>query len=348
MYFYVQNKKTRAIEERTEKLAKQFIEVVERDDKLKRYVRSFGIVGPCARGEGFYFDDKIRSDIDFFVLTCFINPAFERRLLNKFESVFGRNSDYSCLVGSPNSLKRPELFFFEFTNSGLVLYGEKLKPVSIARVSRFEGFRNIVYRGCFFLGLFDVVDGRLVLKKDIGKEEFLYYYSKVIFAIGEIFLLLDRTYVANNFERERQVKNSRFGQIIDGFALEHEKMHKFRYECEIPKDFDYEVYVNRAFLCIEKTYEILFDELFGGDLRKFRKVHPNFLTMITNRIFFTWRYFKLYKKIRFELLTEGFVRLNLLNYELIKKVNSGRSVSEKEIVEILQLWRCAGWFYYFL
>ena len=54
---------------------------------------------------------------------------------------------------------KPDLMFFEFSNSGKLLYGKNVDRISLDKISRFECFRNIVYRGCFFLSLFDVIDG---------------------------------------------------------------------------------------------------------------------------------------------------------------------------------------------
>jgi len=328
------------------KFIEKFIRLL--NEKYQNRVRSFGIVGPYARNQQTKF-----SDVDFYMITKRINPFFEWKIKKKFFECFRdcKGREVSLLIASPTIFKKPDLMFFEYTNSGKVLFGEKIKPIPIERISRFEAFRNIIYRSCFFLEQFEVKNGKLQLKKNIKKELFLYNYSKVIQCVEEVCLLLTREYVADNFKRSMLIKRNVFAKQIPNFIKEHQKIHLFKYENLIPKDFSKETYTRKAFFYLQRVYEILFKELFDCknlDCKKFNKIKAPFPSCIGTRLFFTLNWLKQTKQIKIHLFSEPFVCLTKKFIQFVIDFNSGKSLERELLEEILNYWKCAGWFYYYV
>lgn len=324
----------------------ELLKKINSTNYLKKYIKSFGIVGTFARKESFNYKNKIKSDIDFYVITNFINPFFESKFKKEISIIFGNEYDASLLIASPTIFKKPDLMFFEYTNSGKVLYGEKLKPISIKKISKFESFRNIIYRGCFFLSLFGVKNNKLkLIEKD--KIKFLYYYSKVIFGIGEVFLILNKTYVANNYKRNELIKKNKFAKLLNEFIKEHNNMQRFRINNKIPLDFNFNTYTKKAFYYIEKCYEIMFIEMFNNDLNKFKKIKSSGISLFSSRFFFTLNNFKEYKKVAISI-NEPFIDLNIKFYNLSKKYNYNKKIYSTELKDILRYWKTAPWVYYYI
>lgn len=335
MYFYKKTPITEEIEAKTDKKIKEFLNIIKKDKKLQKYILSLGIVGPAARKQNFYFNSKVMSDIDFYVISTRISPPSERYLRKTFRKTFKDMKLCSLLIASPTIFKRPDLMFFEYTNTGKVLYGRRLKPISINKISRFECFRNIAYRGCYFLNYYKEK------KKDTVK--FLYYYSKIIFAVGEILLILTKQYKANNFERNNLIKKNKPAKKLKGFIKEHQKMHDFRYNNKIPKGFLFSKYNNKALIYLKQGYDIISNELFNQRFvkaKEFKRIHPNILSSIVNKFFFTLNYYQNTKKVRIHLIREPFIELNILFYKAITTLDN------KDIREALNYWKSAGWFYY--
>ncbi|MHA1696266.1 MAG: hypothetical protein ACTSUG_13435, partial [Candidatus Helarchaeota archaeon] len=248
--------------------------------------------------------------------------------------------DESLHYISPSIFKRPDLMYFEYCNSGKVLYGKKLESQTIKNISRLESLRNIIFREAHFLKLFNIKNKKLLLK-NVKKEELIYNYSKIIFSIGEICLILDKSYVADNFQRNKLLKNNKYAKNIKGFIQEHEKMHEFRYFNHYKKK-EKEYYIENAFRLIEKTYNIIFSEL---KIKKLKTIKTNGLRYVWNQLFFTINYFKKTKKIKI-LFIEPFIKLTLLNLELIKKINQKQEIKHDLLKEIMIYWKIAPWFYY--
>jgi hypothetical protein len=339
MYFCKNNQETREIENQTQSKIKEFLQILNKNKRINKYVKIFGIIGPCARREGFYFNKEIMSDIDFYVITNFINLKLERILHEKFNKVFKNTKMYSILINSPTIFKKPDLMFFEFSNAGKILYGKKLKKININKIPRYESYRNLIYRSCFFLSLFNVKKGELILKK-IDKELFMYYYSKVILSIGEVFLILTKEYVANNKQRNKLIEKNEFAKKIKGFIDEHERMQKFRETGKINQKINFNSYTKKGFDYLSAAYDILVYET-GG----YEKIKAKGITFFSNRILFTLKTWNSYKKIRIHISKEPFMKLTGMTDKLIQNISLNQKVNIKYFKKILQYWKTAGWLY---
>jgi len=346
-YFKNYNKTDKSIDRKIN----EFLSKIKSNTNFKNYIKTFGIVGPCARGQGFYLNNNVKSDIDFYAVTEFINPFLQTKLLKEFYKIFDKNNA-SLLIASPTIFAKPDLMFFEFCSTGEVLYGKKLKPLSINKISLFEVFRNIIYRSCFMFSLFKIDRNNKIVfnKKILNKDIFLYYYSKVIFGLGECFLLLNRTYVADNFTRNELIKNNKFAISISEFIEEHQKMHDFRYALKkgLHNKLNEFEYIDKAFNFIKQSYDIISKELFGckqiSNCKQFRKIKAKKLSFISTRVFFILDYFKAYRKIKINLIEEPFVKLNLILYDFVSKKKN----NEKARKKIFEYWKTAGWFYHYM
>jgi len=365
MYFYQQNEKTKAIEADINEKIKSFVSYIEKTPWLKKSTISFGLVGPCARGQGFYHNEDARSDFDFYLLSNELNLEKEKRAKKAFFEIFKNqkpslqveskrlqvkhDEDVSLHYISPTIFKRPDLMFFEYIESGKAFYGKKINKISIERIPKFEGFRNILFRSCVFFSLFDVNNGKLKLKENVAKERFFYGYSKVIFSIGEVFLLLERNYVADNFRRNEIIKESKHAKRLKNFIEEHEKMNKLRYSSHtfsLEKEFKRkDEYISYAFKVLEQGYDILISELFKGSINELKKTSARGIRKIWNRLFFMKRYFCMTKKLRIPK-GEPFVELILMAYEFIRKANRDKGIRKEELENILIYWKIAPWVYF--
>ncbi|USN58511.1 MAG: hypothetical protein H6767_09830 [Candidatus Peribacteria bacterium] len=271
------------------------------------------------------------------MITKQINPFLEKKLRSKFKYLFPKRLNCSVLITYKSIFQKPDLIFFEYSNSGQQLYGEKIAPISLGKVSRFECFRNILYRSCFFLDLFTIEKNRLLLKEQ-NTEDFLYAYSKIIFAIGEVKLLLAGAYTADNFKRNENLKN------IDAvFSKEHDALHQFRYYQAIPEDFTLSVYQERAIEYLAQIYNELFSHLISKT--KLKEIHPNITTRIINKLLFLKSYWQKYHILEYNS-EEDFIVFILKHAELIKKLREKKSVTQEELLTVLRYWRTAGWFYF--
>jgi len=339
MYFYKNNKEIEKIELNTNKKIDEFLKIIKKNKKLSKNIITFGLVGPCARNQAFYINNKVKSDFDFYLVSNKFNICLEKKIKNIFYDIFKDENNYSLHYISPSIFKKPDLMFFEYTNSGKVLYGKKLKKTDINKISRLEVLRNIIFRETHFLKLFKLKNNKLILNENVKKEEILYGYSKIIFSIGEVCLILDKTYSADNIKRNNLIKNNKYAQKISGFIKEHEKMQEFRYKNKIELDKNY---LNKSFIFLDKIYNIIFNEL---KIKNIRKIKTSGLRYIWNQLFFTLNYYKQTKKIKI-LFIEPFIKVTLLNYELIKKINNNEEIDKKLYNEILIYWKIAPWFYY--
>lgn len=345
--FYKESQESEYLESVIKNRIDVFVAEIKRDDILSKYISSFGILWPCARWQWFWFDKNTRSDVDFFVITKSINPIKDKYLKKKFNMIFPKDLDCSLFTwNEKRSYKRPDLMFFEYVTNGLFLHGTPPKQIDFSKISKFEVFRNIVYRSHFFLRLFDIKNGKKVLKYD-NERDFLYAYSKIIFLIEEVLLILDGTYVADNFQRKELLKSTEFIHVFwEDFLDEHSEIFNFRYENIIPSDYNNEQYIKRAFILLEKLYCLVFEKLFDGKKERLKKIHPEFISFVSTRIFFTIRYWKFFKKIRCNIFSESFVLLTLKYYWLIQDINTDERIEIERFNEILELCNVAPRFYY--
>lgn len=345
--FYNKNKATNELEDTILKRLESFIEKLKNDKKLNNHVLSFGIVWPCARWQWYWSNEKSRSDIDFFALTSQINPSADKYLKNEFDKIFEKKLDCWILIwNKKRSYLRPDLMFFEYVTSGNFLYWTKPEAITFDKISKFEVFRNLIYRSHFFLKMFEIEHGKMILKNK-NKELFLYHYSKIIFSIEEVILILTGNYIADNFGRKNRLVDNKLIKLYPNNFLDiHNTIFKYRFDNIIPESFDYDMYINNAFKLLETTYSIIWAELFNNRLDDIKFIHPNLLSHISTNIFFTIRYWNLFRKIRFNFWIESFIKLTLYYYSFIQDINKQETLKKEKLQKILEFCKVSPWFYY--
>ena len=225
--------------------------------------------------------------------------------------------------------------FFELVNSGITYYGKNNQKIPIKKVPLWEGIRLLTFKGNPFLSSFS--------KKGYSKE-FHYYYSKLLLGIGEALLLLDQTYVADNFKRYDLVMGNRFSQKIPGFIVEYQKAHKFRYFNYTFKEKN-NLIKEKGINFLKHSWNIYLNHYFSTNPLRIKnllqKVRP--LTIkekIGTRIIYTFNYFKMFKKIRFCFFSEPFIKEIVM---IQKYLNSKGDKLRKEIV---MSWKASPRFWY--
>jgi len=346
MMFYNKNNETINLEKDINNSIQLFLNKIKNTPELNKFIFSFGIIGPCSRREGFYITQKIRSDTDFYLISNSINFKKTKKIKTIFKEYFPKELDCSLLYATPSILKKPDLMFFEYSNSGIFLFGKKIKPIKLNKISKFESYRNILYRSCYFFDKLEIIENNIKIKKNIKIKEFYYSYSKVIFAIGEVILLLENKYVASNIKRNNLIKNSNIANKINNLKNEHQIMHKFRYENLIISSKEIKNKIKTAFKMINLTYKLLLNELFNGNVENFKKIHPNFLSSTFGRSSFFIKYVLKYKQIPKKIFLEPFIVFSIKSNNFTNKVNNHKKITQLELNEILIYWRLAPWFYY--
>jgi hypothetical protein len=122
-------------------------------------------------------------------------------------------------------------------------------------------------------------------------------------------------------------------------------MHNFRYNSKINRDFDIEKYTKEAFEFIEEWYRIIFNDLFNGDIKKFKKSSTKWIRYLFNRLVFSYRYYKSTWKFKFTF-DEPFVDLSILTFYLVKKINNSEEISSKLFNDFFIYWKNAPFFYF--
>ena len=313
------------------------------DNKLQGFILSFWIVGPCARWQWFWINENNRSDIDFYLVSSHFSISKTNRIKSIFYSIFPKEEDFSIHYASPTIFKRPDLMFFEYTNSGYIIIWKKLKKLNIVKVPRFECFKNIIFRGGFFFEMFELTNWKLKIKDYISNEEFLYWYSKIIFSIWEIILILQNIYKADNFKRNKLLL--KLDEVEKKILNRHNEMHNFRYHNEVDNNFDIETYTKEAFHFIEEWYLMLFNNLYNWDITRFKRSSTIWIRYLFNRLVFSYRYYKITWKIHISI-NEPFIDLSLLTYDLVKKINNSEVISSKLFNDFFIYWKNAPFFYY--
>lgn len=345
--FYNSSEEILSFEKVVYKRIEKFLIEIKKDKILSEFILSFWIVWPCARWQGFWYNYEVRSDVDFYVLTSKINPKYDKYLKKSFNKIFESELDCGILIWNKNrSYKRPDLMFYEYISNWKFFYWDKPFKISFDKISKFEVFRNLIYRSHFFLRLFVLKDWKLVLK-DIKDEMFLYYYSKIIFSIEEVILILNWKYIADNFKRKVYIQKSVLpNKLWNEFLKNHNEIFYFRYKNKIPNDFDKDVYIKIIFNFLNIVYDYIFLYFFNSDISKILLIHPNYLSMFSTRIFYSIRYWNLYKKIRLSFFSESFIVLTLNYYHLIKDINLNKNIKKEQFTKVLELCKVAPWFYY--
>ncbi|MFH1212429.1 MAG: hypothetical protein V1659_05905 [Candidatus Woesearchaeota archaeon] len=310
-----------------------FLKTIREDKILKKYVRVFGITGPAARGQA----SSKGSDIDFCCITKYLNPFHERHLNKKFKECFAESKiEASILIFGPSIFKKPDLMFFEFVNSGKILYGSIKRKLSIADIPKWEGIRVLCLKGNPFI----------VYQKSPSKE-FDYYYTKLLFGIGEALLLLDSEYVTDDFERYNLVLKNRHAKKIPVFLEQYRLAQKFRYS-------DYSFRASQAekkkrkekgLLFSRYAWKVFLEEYFDcsyeESLEKLRRIKPaKFKERVGTRLFYTVKYMQFFKKIRFCIIQEPFIREILTIQKYLAKPD------EKLRKKIIESWFAAPKFWY--
>lgn len=345
--FYKKNSQNKKFEETIYERIKQFIKIIEQDKKLSWFIISFWIVWPCARGQWFWYDDRLRSDVDFFAITSKISPSLNTYMKNKFQKVFETELDCALMIANEiHAYRKPDLMFFEYISSGNFLYGKEPQVLPFIEVSKFEVFRNIIYRSTSLLKMVHVRNGKISFK-EMDTEKFLYHFSKIIFMVEEIILILKWTYVADNLVRSNLIKEWEEEKFFgEKYKNIHDAMTKFRYENKIPEDFHMQEYLEYSFEILEKSYAYVLQELFEGDIFALENVHPNISSIISTRVFYILRYWESFWKIRMQTLVEPFVKLSIEYYAFLQDIQNEKELQESKLQEILELSAAAPWFYY--
>jgi hypothetical protein len=318
--------KRRDIENKIIDRVENFVSLIKKDKKLRKFVKVFGITGPAGRGQASFGN----SDIDFYCITNKLNPFKERYLHKRFNECFkGIDYDISLLAFAPSVLKKPDLMFFEFVNSGKFLYGKLKGPIKykIQDIPKWEGIRLLTFKGNPFLA-------------HIGTDKEEYYFSKLILGIGESFLLLDNKYVADDFKRKDLVLKNKYAKQIKGFVSLYKKSFDYRYKNK-KIDVDFKKEGLRLWKTAWKIYlEEYFDCSYEKALLRLKKIRPDFLRQIGTRVFYTLNYWKYFRKIRF-CCKEPFIHEILMIQKYFKNPSEGL---KKKITES---WKVSPRFWYF-
>ena len=316
--FYKTNSK---IEKKIDLKIKKLLYEIKKNKTLKKYVKIFGLTGPAARGQA----SSKGSDIDFYCITNCLNPFHEKKLKKVFFEVFSDfKIEVSLLVFAPSIFKKPDLMYFEFTNSGKIFYGSLNQKISINKIPLWEGIRLLTFKGDPFLASFDT-------------GEFHYYYSKLLLGIGEAFLVLDRTYVADNFKRHDLVLKNKYCLGIEGFMEEYQKAHDFRYNGYVFKG----ELKKKGLLFLKKAWQVYLKEYLGDNyLVRLRKIKP--LTLkerVGTKVFYTINYWKMFKEFRVAF-KEPFIREILMLQKYLESENDTLRL------EIIKSWKATPRFWY--
>ena len=344
--FYQRNKEARKIEQYIQGKIDEFIEKIKRN-KLFNYIEVFGLTGPAARGQATIHG----SDIDFYTITKSINPLKEAKLRRIFEEIFHSNIvETSLLTASPTIYKKPDLMFYEFIHSGGFLLGRpkiSKNELNIEKIPRWEGVRLLTYRIDPFINTFRVAKRGIEIKTD--KPD--YYYSKVIQGIGEAFLLLEDEYKADNFERLKAIRKSKYAKQL-GIIKEFEKAQEYRYKGK-PIGRNSRLLYNRAISISRKALVLYLQEYLKVESieeikKELRKIHPSLVTLISTRLFFIRDYYKTKKRVKLPLKIEPMIEeliwlIDLLQF--LDKEKYGAKVEELRR-NIVLYWKIAPRFWY--
>jgi hypothetical protein len=318
--------KKKDIEDKISERADKFVSLIHKDKKLKKFVKVFGITGPAGRGQASFG----KSDVDFCCITNTLNPLKERYLLKKFYECFKDiKYDISLLTFAPSIFKRKDLMFFEFATSGNFLYGKVNRDVKIRDIPKWEGIRLLTFKGDPFLA-------------HIGTDKEEYYFSKLVLGIGESFLLLDNTYVADDFKRKDLVLKNKYALKVSGFTELYKKAFDYRYS---GKNLGVNNLTKEGLKLWRTAWKIYLENYFNCSykdaLKKLRMVKPSFTQRIGTRIFYTLNYWKYFKKIRF-CFKEPFIQ------EVLMIQKYFNNPSDKLKRKITESWKVAPrfWFNY--
>lgn len=341
-YYYQDSKRVRLIEDKITNTFEQAARIIK--NRFSNYVHVFGITGPMARSQGTLL--KIRktyvgSDLDLAVITRVLNPFKERELRNALKPLFKklyRNTkvEASLLTFSPTIYKKPDLMFYEFTNSGRFILGKPWVKVSIDDLPLWEGIRLLSFRQAPFLNSFKKV------KKGLRFDKHYYYQaSKAMLGCGEALLLLDRLYVADNFERALMFENSKSISKL-GILEQLINAHKLRYGL-VKTSKKPETVLWNTLDMLKKTWDYYLIKYYKKSLpdalKQLNKEKPSLLGMLATRLIFVIEYYKQTKKIKIPL-KEPFIQELKLHLEYLKKA-SDRFLDEKIRQKILIYWKTA-------
>jgi len=317
--------KKRKIEKEIEKKCLEFVSLINKDKKLKKFIKVFGITGPSARGQASFGN----SDIDFYCITNSLNFFKEGYLKKKFDEYFNKiDYEISLLSFAPSILNKKDLMFFEFATSGKILYGDLKNKIFIGQIPKWEGIRLLTFKGNPFIAYLNEID----------KIE--YYFNKLIFGIGEAFLLLKNDYIADDFERYKRVMKNDYAKKLTGFLKFYKKAFEYRYENN-KQNFEIEKLKEKGLFFLKEAWKIYLEKYFNCEYSKSVKIlkliKPSFKSKIATRLFYTINYWKYFKKLRFMFWKESFIEeiimiqkyLNNSNETLRKKISESWKVSPR-------------------
>ena len=197
---------------------------------------------------------------------------------------------------------------------------------------------------------YDLLQLHLKIKDNITKQNFLYAFSKVVFSLWEVFLLLDNNYSASNFKRNELLKSNKYAIKLKSFVELHEKMHNFRYNNDIPEKINYNNYKKNWFNLIVYWYKTIFKELFWCwkvKCTQFSKIKAIWISFFANRILYTLNLFFHFKRVNIYFLKEPFIdfveRYIMFSDNIVNK----KKVYQKDLDILIQDWKTASWLYYY-
>lgn len=317
-YFY----DTKKYDDAIDASIKVFIEKIKTTKKLHEYVDTIGITGTAARGQAY----SKGSDIDIYCITKYLNPLHEHKLQKVFASSFSNiKIDHSLLVFAPSVHNKPDLMYYEFTHCGIKLYGNMPDKISINKIPQWEGIRLLTFKGNPFLA-------------SLHTNKFDYNYAKLLLGIGEAFLVLNRTYVADSLLRQKKVVQNKILQNIEGFIEEYNTCCQYKFHQKM-FDTTKEARIKKGLVILQKAWDLYLRQYCDSNQVQLKKIKPSPLQQIASRLFYTINYYKYFRKIKVTL-SEPFIKEIQLIQEYLN------TEDEKLRRKICESWKVSPRFWY--
>ena len=338
-------KKAIKIENDLNKRVVLIVELIKR--KYRDYVETFGITGSMARGEGtikFYGTNIVGSDIDFGIVTKYISPLKEKEIKRGISKIFsGSKIEPGYIFFSPTILKKPDLMFYEFVNSGRVLYGNLNFAYKADKIPLWEAVRLMTLRaGGPFLKEFEIYRGDVKTSKKFG-----YALSRAILGCGEALLIAERKYRPSMKEREKQIRKNMLAKKIPRFYVYYEDAMNYRRGLDsFGKDSKRNV--REASIIILDTWKAILDKMFRGEYKKnkaaLKRISAPFPTILTTRIFYA---IKCLKKGKIKIpISEPFGKECITIIDFLESfILKDMAKAEQSRREAVELWEASELFW---
>ena len=294
------------------------------------YVKSFGLTGPMAQGEGtVFFRGKgiIGSDIDFAAVTKYRSLKEQRKLEKAVSGTFsGSGVKTGMLVFSPSIAKMPDLMFIEYARRGRILFGEKIQHTGGIPV--WEAAK-LLYSRCGAL-LNEITRGKML------GSTFPYGWSKAVIGAGDALLITEGLYDFSMKLRKSNVRRSAKARGIPRFLKMYDSAFKARYSGKAAlkgeKSFlpDTAAVINEAFNAVESSLEARAGKSIG-------KIMAPFPSALATRFF----YFKSFAR---PALSEPFAKEYVRMHRLFARMAAGDFGDDAERLRVVKGWEKSGSF----